>query len=238
MFKRAIAVVTASMLTAASLSAQVTVGVIGNGANGTTYPFGSSGGYTQFQQVYASSYFTSPLDIGAISFYSKPGTQILQEGTYNLSFATTLVTPGNFNTGNPSANGAMGTQFFAQYIIGANVDAPDVLTIDGVTFHYDPMVGNLLLNIGFTPIGSIFASNRAAFDQIYDPQGTAPANYTVATSSDVQAFFGVTAGTRGSGLVTTFAPAAVVATPEPATVWLLTTGLAGIGFIARRRRNA
>lgn len=237
MFKRATAIVTASMLTAASLSAQVTVGVIGNGANGTTYPFGSSAGYTQFQQVYASSFFTSPLDIGAISFYSKPGTQILQQGTYNLSFATTQVTPGNFNTGNPSANGAMGTQFFAQYIIGANVDAPDVVTIDGAAFHYNPTAGNLLLNVAFTPIGSIYAPNRAAFDQIYDPQGTAPADYDVATSSDAQAFFGGTAGVRGSGLVTTFSPAAVTATPEPSTIWLLTTGLAGVGFIARRRRN-
>ena len=230
----AAATIAASFAVASIASAQVTIGTVGNAGTGSTYPFGFSGGYTQFQQVYSSSLFTGPLNIGAVSFYSKPGTQILQQGTFNFYFNTTSVSAANFNTGNPAMNDVAATrQTFGTFVIGANQDAPNVLTFTGTSaFAYNPLGGNLILGVTFTPIGNLVNSGRAAFDRYFDQPGST----LVATSSDAQAFFGITAGSRGTGLVTTFAPSTTV--PEPSTMVLLTAGLAGIGLWSRRRSRA
>jgi len=224
------ALVAMSAIAVSAASAQVTIGTIGNAGTGSTYPFGFSGGYTKFQQVYSSTLFTSPLSIGTVSFYSKPGTQILQQGTYNFYFNRTATAPANVNTGNPSANETGPRQFFGTYTIGANVDAPDVLSFAGATYFYDPTGGNLVLDVDFTPIGNLVNSGRAAFDRYFDVQGTT----LVATSSDAQAFFGTTAGSRGSGLVTTFGPSTTV--PEPSTIAFVAAGLAAV-FVLKRRRT-
>lgn len=224
-----------SAVMAATASAQVTIGAVGNAANGTTYPFGFSGGYTKFQQIYDASLFTAPLSIGSVSFYSKPGTQILQQGTFNFYFNTTTTAPVGVNTGNPGANEVVANRlFFGTFVIGANVDAPSVLTFTGTSaFSYNPAAGNLVLDVDFAPIGNFVNSGRAAFDQYFDEQGTTK----VATSSDPQALFGGTAGVRGRGLVTTFGASQIAVVPEPSTVLLMSAGLAAIVAVGARRRN-
>lgn len=235
---RTISGLVASLALTATVSAQVTIGTIGNAANGTTYPLGFSGGYTKFQQVYASTLFAAPLTISDISFYSKPGTQILQQGTFNFYFNTTTTAPGTVNTGNPLANETVANRkFFGTFAIGANVDAPSILSFTGTNaFTYNPAMGNLVLDIDFAPIGNFINSGRAAFDQYFDAQG---APVLVATSSDPQALFLVTAGGYGRGLVTTFGSngGATAVVPEPSTVVLLTAGLAGMGLVGYRRRS-
>ncbi len=213
-------------------SAQLTIGTPGNAGNGGNFPFGHSGGWTKFQQLYSSSLFAEQFNIGSLSFYTKPNTGILQQGTFNFFFSTTSVTAQNVNTSTPGANVTGPRQSFGTLTIGANTAAPPILTVMGMPFLYDPTQGNLLLEVDFTTSGGGFAvPPRAVFDLYRD----APGEFLVSTSSDRQ--FGVLAsnGIRGQGLVTTFGPATVV--PEPSTVILMGSGLLGLAAVARRRRK-
>ena len=141
------------------------------------------------------------------------------------------------NTGNPTVNEVVASRaLFKTFVIGAGVDAPSIFAFTGTNaFNYKPGNGKLVLNIDFAPIGNFINSGRVAFDRYFDVEGTT----LVATSSDPQTLFGVTAGTRGSGLVTTFSfyvgGSAVV--PEPSTVVLLGAGLAAMEMLAYRRRK-
>ncbi len=213
-------------------SAQVTIGTPGAAGNGTNYPFGHSGGWTKFQQLYSSSLFAEQLNIGSVSFFTKPNTGILQQGTFNFFFSTTSVAAVNVNTSTPSANVTGPRQAFGTLTIAANTAAPSVLTVTGSPFLYDPLQGNLLLEVDFTAIGGGFAiPARAVFDLYRDAQG----EFLVSTASDRQ--FGVLAsnGIRGQGLVTRFDEASVV--PEPAAFMLLASGFLGLAMVARRRRT-
>jgi len=225
------AIVTVLSVTAINgASAQLTIGTPGNAGNGTNFPFGHSGGWTKFQQLYSSSLFSGQFNIGSLSFYTKPNTGILQQGTFNFFFSTTSIAAVDVNTSTPSANVTGPRQSFGTLVIGANQAAPPVLTVTGSPFLYDPLMGNLLIEADFTAIGGGFViPARALFDLYRD----APGEFLVSTASDRQ--FGVLAsnGIRGQGLVTTFGPATVV--PEPSTVILMGSGLLGLAAVARRR---
>ncbi len=229
--KRTVVGALLAAVAASGAAAQVTIGTPGAAGNGSNYPFGHSGGWTKFQQLYSSTLFTAPLNIGSVSFFTKPNTGILQQGTFNFFFSTTTVAPVDVNTSTPSANVTGPRQAFGTLTIAANTAAPSVLTVTGSPFLYDPMQGNLLLEVDFTAIGGGFAiPARAAFDLYRD----APGEFLVSTASDRQ--FGVLAsnGIRGQGLVTRFGEANVV--PEPESVLLMVSGLVGLAMAVRARR--
>ena len=66
-------------------SAQVMVGSQ-NTVQANNFPFGSSVTFNEFQQIYASSLFTGPLTIGAISLFNTRGTGNFQVGTFDVVF--------------------------------------------------------------------------------------------------------------------------------------------------------
>ncbi|MCC6242422.1 MAG: PEP-CTERM sorting domain-containing protein [Gemmatimonadaceae bacterium] len=220
----------ASALLAAPITAQVTIGTP-NTVQPNSFPFGSSVGFTTFQQIYNGSLFTGPLNINSISLFNSRGSGNLQAGTFNLFLSTTTVgasgitnTPANNRTGPLTA--------FATVTYASNTAAPGMLTFTGAPFAFDPLAGNLLFEVQFTPIG--FNTNAAFFDRIGVNDA---ARSQVGTASNTSLVFG-TNGSPNSGFVTQFGEAGVSVVPEPGTWALMAFGLTGLAMVARRKTSS
>ncbi len=218
----------ATVAIAPAAFAQVQVGTP-NTVQPNSFPFGSGVGFTTFQQVYSASLFSGPIDIAAISLYNTRGTGNFQVGTFNLFLSTTTVAS-TAVTNNPAANRTGPLQAFTSVTYAANTPAPTITTFEGTAFSYNPMSGNLLFEVQFTPVG--FNTNPAFFDRV---QTADPARTMVGTASTSSPFFG-TRGSPNSGFVTTFT-AAAAPVPEPTTWMLLVLGLSGLAIMSVRRRS-
>lgn len=236
LFKPAAVLLLASAFAAESASGQVTVGTPGAG-QGTTYPFGQSAGYTKFQQFLDASYFSNAMNVNSVTFYRTTGTTgTFQQGTFNLYLNTTSTTLANYSFNNPGANEVLANRTLIGTVVipNATFTAP-TLTFTGLgQYMYNPSMGNLLIDVDFTPIGSQFAQGRATFDTFSDPVGNQ--STLLATASDPNIPFGNTASSRGRGLVATFGVAADTVVPEPSSVVLMSAGLAGLLVAARRKK--
>jgi len=214
-----------TVLGAFALSASVAVTasgqLIGTGTGGNAFPFGGlalGGVNTVYQQVYASFNFGfGPVMISEIDFFLS-GAGLLNTGTFDIFLSTTSAPVNGLNTTNFNANrGADNTLFGSFALSGA---APATLAFAGPAFFYNPASGNLLVDIR----SSISSSGTAGFRA---NNGDVGGVYSRAHN------FGD--GFAGYGLQTRFV--SVTATPEPATVLLVASGLAGIASIGRRRRR-
>lgn len=220
----------ASAVATSPALAQVTVGTP-NTVQPNSYPFGYAVGFTTFQQVYSSSLFSAPINIGAISLYNSLGTGTFQRGTFNLFLSTTTVAPGAV-TNTPSNNRTGPLQAFATVTYGTGENAPGIVTFTGTPYMYDPTGGNLLFEVQFVQGGATF-NPRVFLDRV---QTGDPARNMVGTASNTSPVFG-TNGSPNSGFVTTFTAASTVV-PEPSTWALMGFGLIGLGAAARRKRSA
>lgn len=78
----------ASILFACSQASALVIGAPGNGGN--YIPFGSTAGWPEYQQVYASSAFPGTIKIDDIEFYTAPGsTGQPNPFAYRISLSTT-----------------------------------------------------------------------------------------------------------------------------------------------------
>jgi hypothetical protein len=207
------------------LGSSITVGT-DNGSN--NFPFsGPFYGYpgTDYQEAYASSDFTGPINITGIDFFLANGFKgNLYAGTYTLSLSVISSNIGSLSSTNLAGNiGSDDTVFESVALSGK---APNTLTFTGTPFLYDPSLGNLLLDISVTG-GS--GGSGAAFE---DSEGTG-------TSLARYQNFGSGNG-LGYGLVTEFDSTASMAnTPEPGTLPLMAClGLVGLLVQRLRRRRA
>jgi hypothetical protein len=205
------------------LGSSITVGT-DSGAN--DFPFsGPFFGYagTDYQEAYASSDFTGPINITGIDFFLGTGfTGSLYAGTYTLSLSVISSNIGSLSSTNLAGNiGSDDTVFEVANLKGS---APSVLTFTGTPFLYDPSLGNLLLDISIT--GGKGGSTAAYQDS--EGVGTGIARYQN---------FGLNNG-LGYGLVTEFDSTASMAnTPEPGTLPLMAClGLVGL-LVQRLRRS-
>jgi hypothetical protein len=214
--------------------------IIGSNSNGSRYPFGmdptsASAAFPDFvaggvyQQVYAASAFSGPITITQIAFASSgtfssgPGTAIYN---FNIGLSTSGAAPGVLSTNFAANRGADFVQVFSGPLnVGITDNDQFDLVINIVPFTYDPAAGSLLLDVFLNSTTQYSGGPILYFIAGFDPNTSRVANPTGGASATV---------VDGFGLHTRFTTAEA---PEPATLLLLGTGLAGLAAGIRKRRN-
>ncbi len=192
--------------------------------SGNSFPFGSPYN-AEYQQVYAGSAFSGPIQITDLYLYNTQfdsGATSTPSGTYTVNLSTTSAGVGSLSPTFADNIGANNTQVF-NGSIQQSWNFGDTLDIHFSTaFTYDPGAGNLLLDVmgnGINTPGNIYydVSSFGPFQRVYCPSG-------------LQCSTGV-ADNDGYGLVTGFG----YTIPEPGTLVMMGTGLIGLVGAIRRR---
>ena len=218
--------ITAALLFGAALSPAQAV-VIGtadtNPNHSNSAPFGSLQASYFYQQVYDDSAFNAPITINQLTFYNSitPGGSP-NPGAFQIYLAKTAQPVMGIINNIPDL--AAATLVYDGLLPTLSAGRLDILLTQ--SFAYDPLLGDDLLlivkNFNFTASGS----------PLYLDSDTSGA----ITSSRHYSGPNGTAGNLKSGLVTGFND--VVAVPEPSTWALMLLGIAGVGFLAMRRRSS
>lgn len=222
-----VAAVGLSVFASAVFAQSITIGGPGDAGSGNSYPFGFS--IAAFQQVYASSDFTGPINITGLTFFNTnfaAGT--IQTANYNIQLSTTSAAVNGLSNTFAANLGPDNTTVFNGSLTGP---ASPNFSIVTTPYTYLPTNGNLLLTIfktGITgPDSSVFLDAR---------NGTAAGLF-----SRKYSFSGTTTAFNGGfdnnyGLVTRFNTSSAV--PEPGSLALLTgLGVNGSLFAIRRLRH-
>lgn len=187
-------------------------------------------GLARYQQIYDRSVFPGPITITEISFFNDPNTSpaaTIQLGEYTISLSTSPKTVGGLL---PDFNGNLGpdnTLFFFG-VRNDSIPGGQKFTIlpssGGQPFLYDPSLGDLLLDVQKIVI-------------IENGIGGLSATISLSETSAIHNF----SGDFADGLITEFSyqsqtPAAQ--SPEPGTMFLMGSGLLGLGAWRWKRHSA
>jgi hypothetical protein len=217
----------ASLLASAGAHAQITVGTPNSN---NCIPFICVDNGFEYQQVYSASAFSTSVFINNLTFYlAIPGSFANQ--TFALSLSTTSKAVGGLSS-NLASNVGLDNQLFASSLESGAI--PASFTISGTPFSYNPLMGNLLVDIFVFGVNSHPGCLNSSCGYLEaDPSGAltsrAYAGNFVASSST---FLNET---DNLGLVTTFGVSASTV-PEPSTLALLSTGLLGVAVAYGRSR--
>lgn len=202
-------------------SAQVTVGA-DDGNN--CYPFScfTSDGGSVYQQVYAASAFPGQMNFNTLTFFADDGQAGLpmDSATYAISFYLSSVAPNSLSQIPGDNLGAL-LGVFGTFNVGGNM--PATLELTGSDISYDPIDGNLLMQVTVESVTDINGDYSSFFRADYS--GVVTSRLWLASAGD---------GIGEGALVTQFSTVAV-ATPEPASIAVLMCGVAGLAALRRRR---
>ena len=238
----AVCVVCAALANATSVT-------IGEPNTSVCYPFscndGSSTGLSiHYQQVFSSGLFPSvAISIRNISFgidgftgliYGQGGTVL--NGNYQIAFSTTNAAVGGL-TANLNANQGLDQAVFYNNntISGFTATPGSPLTIGGSSFLYNPLAGNLLMDIIVTNQSFLSSTDAGSFD------GSASFNsngqFVPFNTSSVFMIGNQSVVTGAFGLVTTFdfsTVNAAVSTPEIGSILMVGFGVALLLYAKHR----
>jgi hypothetical protein len=166
-----------------------------------------------YQQAYAASAFgPNAVFIDALRLYGVPTQGGAMGGSIKFSIGTTTRAVNALST-SLASNVSSPLSLFAEMAVSGYY--PFLTGVSATPFLYDPSEGNLLLQVEST----------GRQDQFFQ------ADYS--NSGQVgRAYGGTYPYADGYGFVTSFS---VTATPEPASIILLGTGLVGLGFVVRKK---
>jgi hypothetical protein len=190
-------------------------------------------GSDPFQQVYGAGAFSAPTTIREISvfFGGADALPITLNSTFTLGLSTTSAGPSSLSTDLASNRGTDASLVFNGEIgqTFTHVGQPFVIPLT-TPFNYDPMRGNLLLDVFMR--GSSTDPFNLGLGFLWGPDDAVTSVFKV--SFDGATFVPIIVP---EGLVTRFSDATAPApVPEPATVVLMTLGLAGT--LARQLRHS
>jgi hypothetical protein len=173
-------------------------------------------GITTYQQVYSSTAFPGAISISSISFFLSPSAGIdneLYPQTITISLSTTSIGVDHLYYHAPQGSDA---QTFGTFRIGGT--SPEILTFQGSPFLYNPLKGNLLVQIGTPFLTPPYTEiDNALFES--DDSGALTSRFCDETECN-----------EDQGLVTEFSSAI----PEPSSAFYTFLGAAGLYFAVRR----
>lgn len=188
----------------------------------------SSGQTIDYEQVYASSAFSSPMDVSSLTFYESAvgGSDTLLGGTYDFYLSTTGAAVNGLGTNLGSNLGSDNTEVLSVTIPARGTSFGNSYTFNlSRPFDYNPDLGNLLLDVIVWNQDNVPNGDGNGSDEVdYSGTQTSRADYF---ASD-----GYSAADSG-GLVTTLGSTTSV--PEPGSLVLFAAGLLGLARSQRRR---
>jgi len=188
------------------------------------FPFSTLPSYygyasTRYQQVYASSSFAGPIDIRQLVFYASSNTLApILDGTIQVYLSVTDRGVNGISYRPFDDNLGTDTRLFATLGGGSTLSGTE-LVIGGLPFHYDPAMGNLLLDLR---VSGATAGHTGPFFAALSGSGSDPMPFS--------RWHDFGSGYDDQGLVTGFRSSVA----EPGTLVLLCLGLAGIVVVRRR----
>jgi len=217
--------VSAALLAVSPAHATVIVGSVDGGG---CFPFGCNGSgisvgeSIHYQQIYSSTAFAAPINIGSLTFYNSfpeyAGNRIGGDYTFHLS--TAAVSVGAMSATLADNIGADNALFFSGSIGTGSL----AFTVIGTPFYYDPALGDLLLDIVVNNQDDVPNDGNNGYNDASRAGPVTQSSFALGNTVYTN---------RGGALVTGFGPAAV---PAPATLALVGLSLVALARSRRKQR--